>query len=377
MALTGWRWLDNSRFQMILETAASALDASGWPLLFLDRLPTTEAYNDELIGRFTQRVLAADLIADSQVAVVQDAGQIEAAVHDIPNLKAGKRLDQALLNELDKLKQYPTMSARDTQIMDDIFYQLATNLLIGNRQRMNQLACGMMIDQLHYDRLGVKFDGVWGMPSALKVVTANVWDDAVNGTPVTDILTLSEATAPDTYGMTYDRITMSSKAFTYMVNTAEFKNRAISLYRAAFATSAINVSDRPGMLKVAGQLLDKTIELYDAVIQEQQPDGSIKRSRVLPQNVVLLSNSQFDKNPGYMDMANCVVTESLVGSLAGNAPEGLNGGRRIGPVGYYEPTYNPPSVTAWCVSRCIGRKFVPESTATLTVGNLFTTAWPG
>src|SRR5947209_6431060 len=113
MPLAGWRWLESGRFNMIVQTAASKLDATGWPMLFLDRVPMVDAFDDELVGRFTQKLLAADIVANDAEAVVQEAGRIELLIHEIPNIKRGVRLGQALLNRLDQMRQYGTVLPRD------------------------------------------------------------------------------------------------------------------------------------------------------------------------------------------------------------------------------------------------------------------------
>lgn len=375
MPLAGWRWLESGRFNLIVQTAASKLDATGWPMLFADRVPVTDAFDDEMFGRFTQKIIAADVVANDQEAVVQEAGRIDILTHSLFNVKLGRRLGQALLNRLDQLRNYGTVLPGDTEAMDTLFFNIAQNLLLGVRQRINHMACGMLIDSYHYDRLGVKMDLTWGMPSNLKVVAGTTWDQNT-ATPITDILTLADQTAVDNYGMTYNRVTMSSKAFTYMTSTSEFVNKAKTFYGFDYGTGGLNVANRPAMLKVAGQVLDKEVEIYDAVLTEKNEDGTSNRVRVLPQNKVLLTNSAYDNN-NYYDIANGVVTESLVGSLTGEGPNAVRGGRQLGPLGYYEARMNPPDMTAWCVQRTVPRKIVPESSAVLTVGNLGTAAWPG
>jgi hypothetical protein len=377
MPLAGWRWLESGRFNMIVQTAASKLETSGWPLLFTDRVPMVDAFDDEIIGRFTQKVIAADIVMNDQEAVVQEAGRIDLITNELPNVKRGIRLGQQLLNRLDQIKQYGTVLPRDTEAMDNLFFDIARNLLLGVRQRLNQLACGMLIDQLHYDRLGIKFDGVWGMPANLKVTAGTTWDQTT-ATPITDILVLANQVAPDNYGMRYNRVTMSSKAFTYMTSTSEFISKSKTFYGFDLGSAGLNVANRPAMQKVAGFLLDMEVEIYDAVIREKNEDGTTVATRVLPQNMVLLTNSDYD-NGTYYDIANAVVTESIVASLTGEGPVDVRGGRQVGPIGYYSVRgdLNPPDMTAWAVQRAVPRKHVPEASARIVVGNLGTAAWPG
>jgi hypothetical protein len=380
MPLQGWRWLDSGRFKLIIQTAASKLDATGWPMLFLDRVPVVDAFDSELFGRYTQKLIAADLVANDQQAVVEEAGQIQLLTHELTNIKRGVRLGQHLLNRLDQIREYGTVLPRDTAAIDDLFFDIGKNLVLGVKQRLNQLACAMLCDSLHYDRRGIKLDLSWGMPANLKVVAGTTWDQTT-ATPLTDILTVADQTAVDAYGMTFNRVTMSSKAFTYMTSTTEFVNKAKIMFGFDYGTGGLNVADRPAMQKIAGRLLEKTVEIYDAVLVEKNEDGTTTRTRVLPQNKVLLTNDAYDKNGTYYDIGNGVVTESLVSALAGEAPggvpTGMAGGRELGPVGYYEARMNPPDLTAWAVQRAFPRKYVPESSSVLVVGNLGTAQWPG
>jgi hypothetical protein len=70
--LEGWRFLSSSRFKMIVQTLAGKLDVTQ-PLIFLNRTPMVNAFDDEVVGRFTGRVLAADIVADDAEAVVYES----------------------------------------------------------------------------------------------------------------------------------------------------------------------------------------------------------------------------------------------------------------------------------------------------------------
>jgi hypothetical protein len=48
----------------------------------------------------------------------------------------------------------------------------------------------------------------------------------VNATPITDILVLANEVTPDTYGIRFNRVTLSSKAFRFILGTTEFANKA-------------------------------------------------------------------------------------------------------------------------------------------------------
>src|SRR5262249_13058234 len=154
------------RLNRIIGTLAAKLDIER-PLTFLGRLPLVSAFDDELTGRFTGRIMAADVIADDQRAVVQESISIDVLTDVIPNVKIGQRRGQRLLT---RLKQFEAgqMTTVGENALRDWDNQLAENLLLGVRQRMNALACAMMLDAATYNRWGIQITGAtWGMPANL------------------------------------------------------------------------------------------------------------------------------------------------------------------------------------------------------------------
>ncbi|MGH9763687.1 MAG: major capsid protein [Blastocatellia bacterium] len=365
--LNGQRWLNSLRLKTILFTLAAKLDIQR-PLRFLNRTAKVEAFDDELIGRFTGTIYAADILSDDQEAVTYETGKLQLVSYGIPNLKLGQRISQAILNRMSAM-QYRSPLVTEVNALEQWEMRLAENLVMGVRQRMNAMICAMQIDSFNYNRLGLQISGSWGMPADLKVTPATPWTDPVNATPISDIQVLRNH-ALDVYGVLYDRMTLSHQAFDYMVSTQEFRNRATALYGFAVIPQAVNIGDRLQMEEYAGRILNMTIEIDDAVYNERRAGGAFTRIRTLPANTVILSNTGDDNNPSVMDWGNGIVTESLVASLTGNVPAGL-AGEQFGPIGYYtaRDDMNPPDVTAWGVARGFPRKHVPEVTAVLTVGN--------
>lgn len=196
--LTGTRFLNSVRLKTIIETLASELERSR-PLIYLDWIPTVNADDDEIVGRFTGKVHAADIIADDQEAVVQESGKVELVTNAIPNLKIGQRIGQAKLNMMERLKSGGGRAAEEDAMLD-WENTLAENLIYGVWQRMNALNCAMMLDSFSYDRLGIKLTGTWGTPSDLKVTPANLWTDATNSDPITDLQTMDNTATDEDVG---------------------------------------------------------------------------------------------------------------------------------------------------------------------------------
>jgi hypothetical protein len=367
MSLTQMRFLMTARINRIIGTLAAELEIKR-PLNFLARLPLVPAYDDELIGRFTGKILAADIVADDQEAVVNESMQLELFTHAIPNVKHGQRLGQKMLNRIKQLEAQPTVQGENA--LADWEMSLAENLLTGIRQRQNAMACSMMLDTFTYSRFGVQILGAsWGMPANLKVTTGTAWAaNPTTATPLSDLWAIDQV-ARLAYGIEYDTWTMGTADFRAMTATTEFANKATLTLGAAFLLTgaAIDTKNDPKMLQLAQQVSGKTIVLDDTTYNEKSAAGTVSTTRVLPANKVLLSRREDENNGRAYDFANGVVTESIVADLVGGAPDGI-GGDQYGPIAYYagRPDLNPPDVSAWAVARCFPRKFVPECTAVLT-----------
>lgn len=360
MALTQWRFLNTARLNRVIGTLADTLIIER-PLVYLNRLTLVPSFDDEMIGRFTGKLIAADVIADDQKAVVQEGLSLEVFAHSIPNIKLGQNLTQKFLTRLQQFEQGSLPGGENA--LRDWDSKIAENLLMSVRQRLNSMACAMMLDTWSYDRFGVKVSGAsWGMPANLKVTTATAWSN-VASTPIADILGLDEV-ARINYGIIYDTLTMGSTDFNNMVKTTEFANRVSLTLNAGFSVGVANLmrEDQAAMLTLAGKLLNKTIVIDDHTYYTRNNAGTVSAAtRTLPANKVLLSRKQDEGNPNVMDMANGIVQES---NQIEELPE-----NSYGPVAYYTPSAedaNPPGWNVWAVSRSFPRKFVPEATAVLT-----------
>jgi hypothetical protein len=370
--LTQWRFLNSVRLNRIIGALAAELEIKR-PLVWLERCPLVAADDDEIMGRFTGKIMAADVIADDQKAVVNQSMTLELITHTIPNVKHGERIGQKTLNRLQRLKEGTLAVTSGANRFRDWEMQIAENLLLGVRWRMNMMVAAMMMDTFSYSRFGVQISGAsWGMPSNLKVTTGVTWATAATATPLADILAIDQV-ARLTYGIEFDTITMRTLDFRDMVATTEFANKATITLGAMFLVTpaAILTKADPQMHALAERILGKTIVFDDAVYNERNNDGSITTTNVLPLHKVVLTRSQDHGNANAYDMANGTPTESVTADLIGMGPQGLGGAEQTGPVAYYTPAddaLNPPGIDAWAVARCFPRKFIPESSAVLTVG---------
>lgn len=342
-----------------------------------NRIVDTPALDEEIVSRLIDYVQIADIIADDSEAVTYQQGKFQFETNKIPNLKHGSQINQAMLNQLNRLSGLP-MGGDDMGIFTAYENRLLTKLLLGVKQRKEVLDIGMLTDSVIYDRLGMKISATWGMPADLKVTTTFGWDDATNGTPITDINNVRRL-AQQRYGKTYNRATMSTSALQYAVKTQEFKDQAKLLFGFGLVSGvpapAIPLQS-DAMMKdilqriIAGTGGGFTIELDDRRYQSQDVNGAGAFYPFMPITKVILTDSNDDGNRNAYDWAQGEVTEAIISRLA---PVNVIGGKipgGNGPRAYAtaNPNLNSPNITYWAVERGFPRKHQLQASACLTVG---------
>jgi hypothetical protein len=368
MASPGLSFLDAGKVTRIIQLLQ---DIRTLPpqLIFLNRLPKVNAFDDEIMASYIGEVLMADLIADDAMGLTYSSGKMVFESYAVPNAKIGMNLPQSLIRQLTNIGGYGGVT---NTMMDNLLRQKVDGLLLGVLQRWNALSAAMMIDSFSYNRLGIQASGVsWGMPSNLKVTLTSTatWDSASTADPVADFLALIDQAAT-VYGHQFNRATMSRTAFRYMTATTSFQNRAKSVISPT-ATPGYLVGQRvENLIPIVETLTGLQIELYDGRAYTQAQDGTRTATRFLPVATVLLSNTMDDNNPATWDFAQGITTESQLAGLEGGMgtigtiPQG-----QFGPVAYVEePKLNPPQLTMWAVGRGFPRKHVKHATAVLTTG---------
>jgi hypothetical protein len=337
-------------------------------LLFSKRVVDVDAVEGEIMGKFIGHVQIADIVGDDAKAAVYSTGKLQYETTNVPNLKHGVAMSQAMLNQLNAVQTLGTPN--DQGIFSNYRKTQIDRLLLGIRQRKEALAVAMYLDGFTYDRLGIKMTNVsWGMPSDLKVTVSTAWDNS-SATPMSDIL-LQKRYAAVRYGEYYDQIDMSTAAFNFMTLTTDFQNRARYYLPGGIAASALpNLSEEEIMPVVKKVLGVSVINLYDARYWQQAEDGTVASAPYLPITKVVLSSTADNGDPTAHDFANGVVTESLIGGLAPTNMIGAFSGPTRGPVAYATAPadLNPPNLTLWGVARGFPRKYRMAASSVLTVG---------
>lgn len=367
--LSSWTFLQKTKINVIVQTLASRLEMMQ-PLVFLNRTAVVNADDNEIIGKYRGRIFAADLIGYDAEAVTKDAGQIELMTQSIPKIKHGFRIGEEMLKRLMQL----SMNAADVVEGSNSFItnwenQKAMELVIGIRKRIDAMCCAMELDSFLYDRYGFKLSNGWGTDASLKVTPSTPWS-STSSTPITDLQAITMQIAPDNFGETYNRATMSTAQFRNISATTEFQNRAKLFFQFNFASGALGIGDLGQMRTIFEMVSGIQLELCDTVYFEQEANGAQTSHRVLPDNKVILTNTADDNDPTSRDFANGVVLEAYAAQYAADIFGLGGGGEMYGPIAYYVPSknLNPPSVECWSVCRGFPRKHRENSTAVLTVG---------
>lgn len=363
------RFLQAVRINRIMQALQDVRELPA-DLVWSSRINDVPAMDDEIMARFTGRTQIADIVADDNAAVVYQAGKFSFESTAIPNLKHGTSMTQAMLNQLNALvgQVQPDLgifSAWERRTID--------NLLFGVRQRKEALFIAMLIDGFTYDRLGIKMTNVsWGMPSDLKVTASVTWDTAATATPVADLLA-AKLVGRTRYGVSYDRVSMTTTDFRYMIATTEYQNKAKAFLPPQLTFTNLALASLEQQQQLAEATLRMTIELNDGRYWSQDENGTLTSTPYHPVGKVILTDSANDNSDAVMDFANGVVTESIVAGLLGSGGMfGSLGGPQYGPVAYATPAnpqLNPPGIVYWGVARGFPRKHLLQASAVLTVGS--------
>lgn len=356
------------------------------PLVWNQRIPDVSAVDDEIVGYWQGNPKIADLIADDAKAVIYSLGRFSFETTKIPNLKMGIAINQAQINLLDRLRQN-RVSGSDMDMLTGMQNRHIAMVVYGVELRKEALKLAMLMDGYSYDRLGIRLTGVtWGMPSDLKVVPSIAWS-STSATPLTDIQTVRRI-ARVRYGVTLNRITMSTAALQAMSATTEFINQSKLLgwgLYSATPSATIPLQMDGVIVEMLRRLLSGgdpqggavSIEIDDRRYWTQDTAGAETSNAFQPINVVLLTSTANDGNGMAYDFANGVVSEGMVSQLAKGAGAGPGIAGNVpaipGPVGYVtlaDPSLNPPGMVTWGVARGMPRKYIKPASATLTVGTL-------
>lgn len=339
------------------------------PLTWDKRIPTIPANDDEIMARFIGFPLIADILADDARASVYSMGKFQFESTKIPKIKVGLAMNEAMLKQLSRINA--SMATKDEVGVFNNWEARAISMVrYGVDVRREVLLLSMLFDGISYDRLGIKISNTFGMYSDLKVTSGTTWDVAGSATPVNDMLTV-KLIARVRYGIDYNRATMSTTAFRYMIATTEFQNKA-KLYilpQLGGSYTAYQLLNIEQQVPIAEAVTSMKIELDDRRYWSQDSTGNVASQPIHPTAGVILSDSRLDGNSSAWDFANGVVIEGIVSSMVGggspNVPQGP------GPVAYVtsaNANVDPPGIIHWGVQRGFPRKHMLAANAAITVG---------
>ena len=354
------------------------------PLVWASRIPSQQAPAEEIMARFYGTLYIADIVADDAKAGVYDQGTFQLETNKIPNYKVGLRMTQAMMQVLGRLMRYGGGDQMDQTMFRNWQTQGLLNALYGVELRKEQVRMAMLMDEMTYDRLGIKMTGVsWGMYPELKTTVQTDWSNP-NALSLSDIQRIRRV-ARVRYGKNFDRMSIPTASLEYCVRTAEFKEQAKT-----WGFGSFNGVPQPSLPLQSDGLLtqilsrivtggaaenggggDFKIEVDDRRVWSQDASGLSTNFALQPINKVILTNSADDGNANVWDFAQDVVSETMLMNLA---PVSMVGSLPIsyGPVGYTtlsDLQANPPGIVQWAVDRGFSRRKQLQCSACLTVGN--------
>lgn len=335
-------------------------------LRFLNRTPLVPATDGEIVGYITDDVIIADVVANDAAARTYGGEKIRLEITELPNIKIGHQVSQERINLLIRLAHNALMRGEGSDLSDWRLRQI-DKLLLGCRQRQEQMIIGAITDSWTYDRNGVKASISFSTPSDLKVTVSTAWSNTSTATPIADIQS-QQALGREKYGVNYDRLTMNSATFRELIATDEFRNKA-ALYSQLVLPSASTfpVEDMAMMQSLLGRLVGAEIELYDEQYTTEGTDGALSRSKFVADGKVILSSRALDNSENVLDFGDAIVTESIIGG--GDGVLGTIPAMSRGPIAYttVPSGLNPPNLTLWGVARGFPRKKLKSAFSVLTV----------
>lgn len=339
------------------------------PMVWSNRIPSVPADDDEIMARFIGFPLIADLIADDAQAATYSFGKFQFESTKIPKLKVGVAVNEVMTKQLNRMVQN-VATRDDVGVFGAWERRLINAASFGVDMRREALLISMLFDGLTYDRLGIKLTAAsWGMYSDLKVTPGTTWDTAGSATPVNDMLAV-KLIAKARYGIDYNRVTMSTTTFRYMIATTEFQNKARMYLAPNVSFTNLAQADLQYQQQLAKNVLGMAIELDDRRYWTQDTAGATTSQPLWPTAGVVLSDSRMDGDENAWNFANGVITEAIIAAAVGAGAPAVPMG--FGPTNYAtlaNPQLNPPGAVYWAVQRGFPRKNMLACNAALTVGS--------
>jgi hypothetical protein len=338
-------------------------------LLWVNRIPSVPALDEEILGRYTGRTLVADLVGEDQVAVVRAPQPIRLTQTKIPKLKHGEKITEKQIGLMSRIESN-LASARERSIFDDYIANSMMLLKNGVLHRMEAIHNAMLIDAFSYSKLGIIISGLtWGMPSDLKVLIGTAWSISASATPVSDLLAVKRI-ASEKYGLNLNRVTMTTTDFVEMITTAQFRDAASAL-RGWNLTSTGNTipTDNIDLQRdIASMVLGgMIIEINDRQYWDESTYGVQTATNFQPVGKIIMTSTAGDDNRSYWDWANGELAETVVDRMFGGALAMESGDE--GPLAYAtvgDPNLNPPGPVLWGAGRGWSRKHMEAASAVLT-----------
>jgi len=273
----------------------------------------------EYIKAAQNRTVMAEVLGwDSEAPISPRPGLGERVRHELPPIKRKSRISE---KEIIRFLT-PRAGVPDRQAAIDAVYDDAARLVEGIHARVEWMRMqALSEDTLSYSEGGVTFQFDYGIDPDFQFDVGNDaelstwWDDTQNAEPITDLQKMLSV-YNDKHGFQWTTLVISRKVIPYLLQNKH-------AHALMFGTGA-GVPQRQLTLAEFNSLLAQyglpSITTYDAVVYQENEDGSISAHRPLdPKKGVLLPEGQV--HIGNTLWGPTAESRSLIGtSLASQAP---------------------------------------------------------
>jgi hypothetical protein len=358
---------DTAELNQLVQEAFNK-DVSSKNLLFYERAKILQKDDIEIIGKFKGTTYIADvLVKEGEEVNTYESGYYAFSNNEIPYIKIGSRVSEMMIKRegliQECIKDKKPLDEYSTRFIADWKRTFAESMAVGLKQRINSMLIAAALGgQSNANGHVVNWD--FGVPEGIHAKTD--WSITEPVASIQGHLRYMD----EEHRKIFDRITMSSHLFRSLAPSLvevhapdEFK----ALFLRKDSEGNFTISDMKLARQLLANVLQMEVEIYDGYYYVRMKDGKRVQQRYLPEDRILFSHTDNDKNVNALYFASSITAESIVSRSFGNPI--TDDGPSYGPIGYFRcrQDLNPPDVTGWAVMRGMPVLVDPGAFASLQV----------
>jgi hypothetical protein len=244
----------------------------------------------EYIKAAQDRPVMAEIMGwDSEAPISPRPGLGETVRHELPPIKRKSRISE---KEIIRFLS-PRAGTPDRQTAIDAVYADTARLVRGVQARVEWMRMqALSEDTLTYDEGGVEFSFDYGIDADFQFNVgtgpglSTWWSDTATSTPIADLQAML-ATYNAKHGFDWTTLVVSKQIIPYLLQNADMKDQ---IYGTAAPGRQLTNAEQQALFATLGL---PNIVVYDAVVYQENDDGSITQHRPLdPKKGILLPEGQ-------------------------------------------------------------------------------------